>query len=664
MSSSPSSKYEAICEASPDAIVLVDADGRITYANGRVADLFGYDPAALLGEPIEVLVPDELREGHVGQREAYMGAPETRPMAAALDLEAQRKDGSTFPVNISLSPIDTGSGVEIMASVRDTSEQEVYRTQYRTILESIPDAVIIADAETGEIVEANEQVDRLLGYSSEELVGKEQTALHPSGKEERYRELFQQHDVPEDNTKMYRWFPDGSPLYVETADGTTVPVEIHAKGFELANRHLVVGIFHEITERQKREQQLEALNETAHDLMSADTQAEIANIGVTAAQDVLGLDANAIHLYDEGESGLVPVAQTDVASELIGDPPTFTEGDGIAWRVYDTGESLALADVHDDSDIYNPDSAAQSELFLPLGEHGILIATSDTPAAFDRHDVILGELLTGTIVAAFEQIERTEQLRTREKALTQRNEQLEDFASIVSHDLRNPLNVAQLRLDMTRNTGESVHLDDVRNAHERMENLIEDLLTLARKGNQVDEQSWVDFEDLVEGCWQHIDSDGATLTTDCHRTLKADRSRLQQLLENLLRNAVEHGSTSSQATPDDAVEHGSTSSESNPHQNDEEHGSSGVRVTVGELSDGFYVEDTGPGIPENDRTTVFESGHSTDANGTGLGLSIVKQVVDAHGWNVQITDGTEGGARFEITGVEFTDDANVVLDSE
>ncbi len=622
MSRSPSNKYEAICEASPDAIVLVDTDGRITYANGRVADLFGYNPAELLGEPVEVLVPDEVRDGHVGQREAYMGAPETRTMAADLDLEAQRKDGSTFPVNISLSPIETDGRMEIMASVRDTSEREVYRTQYRTILESIPDAVVIADAETGEIVEANEQVETLLGYSPEKLVGEEQTALHPSGESERYRELFRQHITSETDTKMYRWFPDGTPLYVETADGTAVPVEIHANGFELASRQLVVGIFHEITERQKRERQLEALNETAHELMSADTRAEIADIGVTAAQDVLGLEANAIHLYEE-ESGLVPAAQTDVANDLIGDPPTLTEGESIAWRVYDEGESVALNDVHDDSDVYNPDSPVQSELFLPLETHGILIATSATPAAFDRHHVILGELLTGTIVAALEQVEKTEQLQAREEDLTRRNEQLEDFASIVSHDLRNPLNVAQLRLDMARDTGEIGHLDDVANAHERMECLIEDLLTLAHKGNQVDERSWVALEDVAEDCWQHITTGDGTLVVNCSRTIEADRSRLKQLFENLLRNAIEHGGA-------------------------------GITVTIGELNDGFYVEDTGSGIPESERTAVFESGYSSDGDGTGLGLSIVEQVVDAHGWEVRITDGAEGGARFEITGVQFT----------
>jgi signal transduction histidine kinase len=209
--------------------------------------------------------------------------------------------------------------------------------------------------------------------------------------------------------------------------------------------------------------------------------------------------------------------------------------------------------------------------------------------------------------------------------LQAQNEQLEQFASVVSHDLRNPLNVAEGRLELAQEECESDHLDDVRRAHERMSARIDNLLTLAREGEQVGALESVDLADLTQDCWRNVATAEATLTITGERAIQADRSRLQQLLENLMRNAVEHGG-------DD------------------------VTVTVGALDGGFYVEDDGPGIPEGVRENVFEEAYSTSEDGTGFGLRIVEQVAQAHGWHVRVTDSSQGGARFEITGVESSAD--------
>lgn len=194
--------------------------------------------------------------------------------------------------------------------------------------------------------------------------------------------------------------------------------------------------------------------------------------------------------------------------------------------------------------------------------------------------------------------------------------------SIVSHDLRNPLQVAQGRLELAREEGNRDNLDEVVRAHDRMSALIEDLLTFAREGKQVGELEPVDLVGLTENCWRNVATAEATLATDMDRRIRADQSRLQQLLENLFRNAVEHSGGI-------------------------------VTVTLGELGDGFYVEDNGSGIPEDEQKNVFEAGYSTVEDATGFGLSIVKQVAKAHGWDVRVTDGSDGGVRFEITDVEF-----------
>jgi len=218
---------------------------------------------------------------------------------------------------------------------------------------------------------------------------------------------------------------------------------------------------------------------------------------------------------------------------------------------------------------------------------------------------------------AFERYQQEEELRRK-------NEHLDRFASIVSHDLRNPLNVAKGRLELGRTECDSDHLDDVDGALERMETLIEDLLTLARQGDGIDTSAPVDIEPFVDECWQNSETGNADLVVETERRIYADASRLKQLLENLFRNATDH--------------------------NDEP-----VTITVGVDGAVFYVEDDGSGIDNDECGRIFESGYSTSTAGTGFGLMIVEEVVDAHGWEIAVTDSESGGARFEITGIEFAD---------
>lgn len=212
--------------------------------------------------------------------------------------------------------------------------------------------------------------------------------------------------------------------------------------------------------------------------------------------------------------------------------------------------------------------------------------------------------------------------KQREQTLEAQNRQLDEFASVVSHDLRNPLAQASGYLELAQTECKSDYLEKVAAAHRRMETLIDDLLTLAREGARTQELEQVVLRDVVETSWKNVATAEAELVVACDETIRADRSRLQQLLENLIRNAIEHGGSE-------------------------------VTVTVGELESGFYFEDDGPGITEEQRNSVFEAGYSTSEDGTGFGLSIVKQVADAHNWEIRVTDGNQGGARFEIIGVAF-----------
>lgn len=223
------------------------------------------------------------------------------------------------------------------------------------------------------------------------------------------------------------------------------------------------------------------------------------------------------------------------------------------------------------------------------------------------------------VVATITDISR---LRERQRELERQKERLEEFATVVSHDLRNPLNVAEGRLALVAEECNSEYLNDVSRALSRMETLITNLLDLARLGQPVGEFEEVDLNRLAKACWTNISTKEATLVSQVDRTVQADETRLQQLLENLMRNAIDHGGKD-------------------------------VTVEVGNLLDGFYLQDDGLGIPQNLREEVFEAGYSSTKNGTGFGLSIIKEIAEAHGWEINVAASDTGGARFEFTGANI-----------
>jgi PAS domain S-box-containing protein len=224
------------------------------------------------------------------------------------------------------------------------------------------------------------------------------------------------------------------------------------------------------------------------------------------------------------------------------------------------------------------------------------------------------------LVFSFEDI--TEE-RERERQLNLRNEQLEEFASVVSHDLRNPLNVAMSRLELATDEYDGQHLEPIETALDRMEAIIADTLVLAREGQTVGEPEPIAIRQFTEECWAMVETGDATLEIVDEFQLYADRDRLLHVFENLLGNGVEHGGE-------------------------------GVTIRVGRLDDfGFYVEDDGPGIPEDRRTDVLKPGYTQAAEGTGFGLAIVKRIAEAHGWTLSLGDSSDGGARVKFTNVDI-----------
>jgi signal transduction histidine kinase len=243
----------------------------------------------------------------------------------------------------------------------------------------------------------------------------------------------------------------------------------------------------------------------------------------------------------------------------------------------------------------------------------------------------------------------TDRERYRQR-LERQNEQLERFASIVSHDLRNPLSVARGWTELAIEEEDTRELGNVVDAHNRMGEIIEEILTLAREGNPIDEREDVHLAAVADRSWAMTTSGDASLVVEDGGSfpIDADPERLQQLFENLFRNALEHGAADGdggdgEGDSGDGADGGDSA--------DGGDGADDLTVTVGVLPDrrGFFVEDDGVGIPPDAREAVFEPAYTTAADGTGFGLAIVGEIVEAHGWTIRVVEGRDGGARFEIT---------------
>ena len=379
-----------------------------------------------------------------------------------------------------------------------------------------------------------------------------------------------------------------------------------------------------MTDGDAAEAELDALHAVTERLMHAETEQEICDVAVTAVPKIFDVPFGGLWLYDEEATELQLTAVTERSRELLQEDVVYRPGNSISWEAFQTGE-LRLYHADDDSDRgYNEDSDIASEMILPVGDHGVMNVGSDQSAAFSPLELQVGQLLATNVESALKKAER-------QHALQVKNDRLEEFVSIVSHDLRNPLTVADGHLELEQQEADGAHLSKIADAIDRMDTLIDELLTLAEQGYVVETRTALSLSAVAREAWSNVHAPAATLHIDGTAKLFADEQRLLQLFENLFRNAIDH------ASEDVTLRVGPL-----------ETFHTSTRVSDGDRDDGFYVTDDGPGIPEAERSEVFESGHST--NGTGLGLAIVQRVVEAHGWDIAVVDSVTSGARFEITG--------------
>ena len=618
--------YVAI-DTAREGIALLDEDGYFRYVNQAYADITGYDRETLVGEHWELLYPDSNIDRIYD--EILPAVPHNGRWSGRTVYE--RADGERIVTSHALAYADDGS---LVCLVRDDNweagdvESLAAEGVLGEALDVLDDVFYILDAD-GNVVYVNGP--KVTGYSRTEIESMDSTELFDPADRER---------VVEGIRHALETGSDERELRLRTEAGGRRTYEFCSWALTDADGESshVVGIGRDVSDRKDRERALNELHRTTRDLMRADSKSAVAELTVEALADILTLTQAGIHYHSDREAALVPAAWTNDVEEVIGEPPDLGPG-SIAWEAFETGEVRHYDDLGTVDGLHNESTDLGSELVIPLGDHGVALVSAVEPNAFDESDCRFAQLLCENATAAIERVTQETMLRQREAELERENERLDEFASLVSHDLRNPLNVASGRLELATGACESAHVDEAIRALERMETLVDDVLTLAREGKAVDETDPVALRTVVERCWTNVETDGATLEHVDDATIAADRSRLAQVFENLFRNSVEHGST------DDRTE--STIA-----------GEDFLTVTVGTLTDGdgevwgFYIEDDGVGIAPRKREQVFEAGYSTDDDGTGFGLRIVEDIVRAHGWRIECTASTAGGVRFEITGVD------------
>ena len=562
-------------EQSPLGAVQWDDEFNFEGLNSRAEEILGYDEAEITGDSWERIVPGEESERVGDVVQSLLKADGGRNIINT----NVRADGERITCEWHNRAVtnDDGSIRSIFSMFQDVTDRERRKRelkQYETIIDALGDAVYVLD-EDDRFSYVNDAFLELVGYDRERVVGARPALIADDESVAALEQRLADIRSPEQpDTLTFE-------MVVEPRDGDPVVCENYTGVFSYDGDEAgSVGILRDISDRKARAAEIQKLTSQYQTLVE-----HFPDGGVFLFDDDLQ------YLRAGGEE-LAKVGLT--SDDIEGSTPHDLFPEEIADEVTEYYRTTLDGESHTVRQQYQ-------------GNHyQVKTIPIETPG-----DANYGMAVSRNVT---DEIEQRQELKHQ-------NDRLEEFVQIVSHDLRNPLHVADGNLELAREECDSPHLGNATEALARCQTMVEDLLTLARDGETVGQREPVSLPALCRDCWQVVPTADATLAIETELTVSADPDRFRAVFENLFSNAVEHGGRD-------------------------------VSVTVGETADGFYVADDGDGLPEQSRRTLFESGRSTASEGTGVGLRIVDQVVTAHGWSVAATDSDAGGARFEITGVD------------
>ena len=597
-------RFRDLLESAPDAMVIVNSEGFIELANLQTEKLFGYSRLELVGQSVDILVPLDLRGGHAGHRDRFFRSPKPRSMGAGLDLMASRKDGTQFPVEISLSPLEGPDGISVTAAIRDVTERKKAETRFRALLESAPDAMVISNAD-GIIELVNAQAERLFGYERAEMVGQAVEMLIPPD----LRRDYGRDSVEFLQGGIQREIGPEVDLRARRKDGTEFPVEISFSPLEGPNGVSLTAAIRDITDRKKAETRFRALLESAPDAMvivNAEGCIEIANL---QTERLFGYNRN--ELIGQSVDILVPLNLRAAHGEHR---DNYFE----APKQREMGAGLDLMAARRDGTEF-PVEISLSPLEGPDGI-SVTAAIRDTT---ERRAA--SQLLAAKIIE-----------------LRHSNEALEQFAHIASHDLQEPLRMVasytQLiskrykgRLDADADEFIGYAVDGT----QRMKRLIEDLLLYSRAGKGAPPSDEFSSEEALQEAIKNLNlaigDSQAIVTHDALPKVVGVESQVVQIFQNLIGNAIKYRGD---RTP-------------------EVHIAAAVSAAASGQEWVFSVADNGIGIDPKyfDRIfVIFQRLHSRqEYQGTGIGLAICKRILQQQGGRIWVESELGKGTVFHFS---------------
>ncbi|HZF52655.1 MAG TPA: PAS domain S-box protein [Polyangiaceae bacterium] len=594
---------QTLLDAVPDAMIIADREGAIVVVNTQAEKLFAYAPGELLGQRVEALMPERFRAGHPARRDSYRDQPRVRPMGASGSiLYGRRKDGSEFPAEISLSPLETEAGTLTIAAIRDGTDRRKAEDNLRALLNAAPDAVVMVNR-AGTITAINEQAEDLFGFAREELVGEPVSALIP----ERFHRDHPGHIQGYFESPRRRAMGAGTTLAARRKDGSEFPAEISLSPFDSPEGPIAITSIRDVSARI-------AAEAAQRHLAAIVSSSDDAVISKTLNGIILSWNPGATRIYGYAADEVIGKSIT-----LLAPPDRVDEIPRLLGRIRE-GQSLdhfhTVRRRKDGKDIH------VSLTLSPLRDQtGAIIGASN---------------ITRDISAE----KRAEEELTKAKAAADSaNRELEAFSYSVAHDLRAPLRaisgfseILQREYKELLDAQGQNYLRRMAAAAERMGHLIDALLSLSRVTRTEPRRERVDLGKLAAGIVEGLRA------TQPDRTMEAvireglvvsgDSQLLRAALENLLGNAWKFTGKREAAR----IELGMKEQDGEPV---------------------YFVADNGAGFEMEYASKLFapfQRLHSPSAfPGTGIGLATVQRIVHRHGGRIWAHGEAGKGATFFFT---------------
>jgi two-component system, NtrC family, sensor kinase len=678
--------FQALLLAAPDAIVIVDQDGRIVIVNERAEELFGYEGHALIGEPIEILLPEQQRAAHAEHRQGYAGAPHPRPMGVGLDLQARRKDGSEFPVEVSLSPLQTDDGLLVTSVIRDITrrrqaEKAVRASEARLagVLDIAEDAVIsVGEAQTIELF--NQGAEKIFGYSATEILGQPLDMLLPP----RFRRHHRAHiQAFGSGPHASRRMGERSEIYGLRKNGEEFPAEASISQLSLPDGKVFTVILRDVTEHKRAAELLEhqVQQRTAHlnTLLAVSKELfgarSIEALLQRALNHALALvpetELGAIYLLDPAEQMLslrashgfsqmphlaIP-ADAGIIGRAVQQQQVFQTQSAAEWN--DLAADIAREQPTLDLEALGLSSQPSGALALPLVAHdqvvgGMLLLRErgSGPFGVDARLTLVG-LATLTAVAIIEEHSRqatatlSSQLAHLEEQRRSMAARLDDveagmlqaarlaavgqLSASIAHEINNPLYAARnslylLEEDLPEEFRQSPYLAMTTEQLTRIARIIERMRDFYRPTRG--ELGRYDLNNLLE---ETLALAGLNMRHGSIQMIFSPAYDLPQVLCNgdqlrqVFLNLVLNAI--------DAMPDGGTLT---------------VRTQAAPTVAVVEIQDTGIGIPDDVRSHLFEPFWTNKPNGTGLGLSISAHIVTQHGGQIDVESVPGEGSTFRV----------------